>query len=87
MLNIVGNAVKFTDKGFIRISVYPQFSTFNSNALNLIIEVEDTGIGIPEEQHDHIFDTFTQTESQNTKHFEGSGLGLAISKRLLDIIK
>ncbi len=78
--NLVGNAVKFTDTGFvvIRASVGPSDGT---NA-TLVFEVEDSGIGIPVEAQDRIFEAFAQADSSVERRFGGSGLGLAISRRL-----
>jgi signal transduction histidine kinase/ActR/RegA family two-component response regulator len=82
LFNIVGNAIKFTNKGFIRIET-KVIPTKSKNTVELIIEIEDTGIGIPNNQLDLIFDAFTQQSGQSNRQFEGTGLGLAITKRLI----
>jgi len=84
LLNLVGNAIKFTEQGFIKIQVTVNFKTA-INKLNLKIEVYDSGIGISQEQQDKIFAAFTQQENQSVK-FGGTGLGLTISKRLAELM-
>ncbi|WP_439504743.1 ATP-binding protein [Sediminibacterium sp.] len=81
--NLIHNAIKFTKKGFVelRISVVDKF---DSN-IRLLIEVEDTGIGIAAEKQQMIFDQFTQADTSTSRNFGGTGLGLAISKRLLEL--
>lgn len=80
LLNLISNAIKFTPKGCIRVC----FKTlvFNSH-VNLIISVEDEGIGIPLDQQEAIFTAFTQQKGQINKEYGGTGLGLAIVKKLL----
>lgn len=78
--NLLSNAVKFTDKGGVTLSV--EKIGDSSNAIDLSFSVADTGIGIPEEKLEIIFDSFTQASSDTTRKFGGTGLGLAISKRL-----
>ncbi len=81
LLNIVGNAIKFTHKGTVKIIAHAEREPAE-NRIKLIIQVKDTGIGIPLEEQDLIFKPFEQgTEQQNE---EGSGLGLSISKRLVE---
>jgi PAS domain S-box-containing protein len=81
LLNLVGNAVKFTDQGGVQISVRYQ------QALQLIeFEISDTGLGIPLEQLVHIFDPFSQADTSTTRRFGGTGLGLPISKRLTELL-
>ncbi len=80
LLNIVGNAVKFTQFGSVRILVSSDVST--AGIATLRFEVVDTGIGIPEDQHDHVFEMFTQADGTMTRRFGGTGLGLALSRRL-----
>jgi len=81
LLNLVGNAIKFTQKGYIKISVHIQ-KIENSNKVNLIFDVEDTGKGIPKDQIPIIFEAFEQVKGQDIKQFGGTGLGLSISSKL-----
>lgn len=90
LINLVGNAIKFTDHGFVKLSIHqtPVVQTDDGQSmLDIQISVEDTGIGIPEGEHDCIFDAFTQQDGQSTKKFGGTGLGLAICKRLVEMLK
>jgi CheY-like chemotaxis protein len=80
MLNLVGNAVKFTDSGAVRIEV----SRLDSGAAK--ISVVDTGIGISAEQLQRLFRRFTQADSSTTRRYGGTGLGLAISKTLVELM-
>ncbi len=82
LFNIIGNAVKFTPKGYIHVSVYATQTTSN-DLINLIVSIEDTGIGIKEDQQEKIFTAFTQQSGQSNRYFEGTGLGLAIVSGLL----
>lgn len=82
LINLVGNAVKFTDVGHARIAV----SYDSSRTLPLEIRVEDTGIGISEEKTQAVFSMFTQADSSTTRKFGGTGLGLAITKSLVELM-
>ncbi len=84
MFNLVGNAIKFTHNGFVRIKLRRLF-TYNE-AIDLAILVEDSGIGIPKDQQQLIFDAFKQQAGQSTRKYGGTGLGLAISKRLVEMM-
>lgn len=75
LLNVIGNAIKFTDRGMIEIRV-----TFNNNLLEF--EVEDTGRGISPEQRENLFQPFAQADPSITRQFGGTGLGLALSRSL-----
>ncbi|OQY55847.1 MAG: hypothetical protein DRR08_20295 [Candidatus Parabeggiatoa sp. nov. 2] len=90
LLNMIGNAIKFTDKGYIKLSVkvqIPPNTPFEKGELfELILSVEDTGIGIPSEQQQMIFESFRQQDGQSTRKYGGTGLGLAISKRLVEMM-
>jgi Signal transduction histidine kinase len=93
ILNLVGNAVKFTEKGSIRLKVYaenPQIINYSNGKteefLDLIIEVRDTGIGISKEMHEEVFNPFVQGQGQNVKKYGGTGLGLAITQRLIQLM-
>lgn len=85
--NVVGNAIKFTERGHVRMSasINPQNST--ATEVELQIEVEDTGIGISEPEQTRIFEEFVQQSGQKTKRFGGTGLGLSITKRLVEMMK
>jgi two-component system, sensor histidine kinase and response regulator len=79
--NLVGNAIKFTDTGEIALRV--QTEAEDANDLILRFTVLDTGIGIPKEKHESIFDSFSQADTSTTRKYGGSGLGLTISSRLV----
>ncbi|WP_026472911.1 PAS domain S-box protein [Alkaliflexus imshenetskii] len=80
IFNLIGNAVKFTHNGFIRINL--TFKPKLKSSGTVIFEVVDTGIGIPENQQEIIFEAFRQQSGQSNRKYEGVGLGLAISRRL-----
>jgi PAS domain S-box-containing protein len=82
LFNLVGNAIKFTHKGYIKISLF--YNTLMNNNSQLIFEVEDSGIGIPQNQQKIIFEAFRQQSSQDTRKYGGTGLGLTITKRLVE---
>lgn len=79
LLNLVGNALKFTERGFVRVEVKPSEV---DNAIR--IEVQDSGIGIPEQSLPNLFDRFTQVDATNRREFGGTGLGLAICKQIVE---
>ena len=85
LMNLVGNAVKFTHAGEIRISANQTAPAPVAGAL-LRFEVTDTGIGIPADKLAMIFAPFTQADASNTRRYEGTGLGLAISKKLVELM-
>jgi PAS domain S-box-containing protein len=80
LVNLVGNAVKFTESGGIKIST--DFEQLDENHISLSISVQDTGIGISRDEQDVIFDSFKQQEGQSSRKYGGTGLGLAISRKL-----
>lgn len=82
LFNLIGNAVKFTEKGFIHVSAYATDSLIE-NSVDLHISIEDTGIGISEDQQENIFNAFTQQSGQSNRFYEGTGLGLSIVSGLL----
>jgi len=86
MFNLIGNAIKFTQNGFVNVSVHAIPVKGKQNKVDLVIEVEDTGIGIPEKYHDEIFDAFQQQDGRMTKKYGGTGLGLSISRKLADLM-
>ena len=84
ILNLVGNAVKFTDEG--RIDLVVQSVEKGDYEVTLEFSVTDTGIGIPEEKVEDIFNSFTQAESSTTRRFGGTGLGLAICRKIVGLM-
>jgi signal transduction histidine kinase/CheY-like chemotaxis protein/sensor domain CHASE-containing protein len=85
LFNLVGNAVKFTDHGTVRLSIQAvrPHASAPSSAVHLAFAVQDTGIGIPPEEHARIFEAFSQQSGQSTRKYGGTGLGLAITQRLV----
>ncbi|WP_022668951.1 ligand-binding sensor domain-containing protein [Desulfospira joergensenii] len=83
LINIVGNAVKFTDKGYVKLRA--DYHRFDHGPLSseFLISVEDTGMGIAPEQKDLIFERFSQQKGQNFNIYGGTGIGLSISKKLI----
>ncbi|MGV8119182.1 MAG: ATP-binding protein [Candidatus Xenobiia bacterium LiM19] len=86
LLNLVGNAVKFTDKGSISVLVDLEGKVREGETVDLSIEIADSGIGIPEEEQQIIFEAFRQREGQSTRKYGGTGLGLTITKRLIELM-
>ena len=80
LINLIGNAIKFTQKGKIELSV-----SFNQEKM-LLFSISDTGIGISEEDKKIIFEEFRQIDGTTTRKYSGTGLGLAISKKILDLL-
>lgn len=91
LFNLVGNAIKFTHEGGVRVRATAtpvadgrvRDGAGKSPASELVVTVQDTGIGIPEDQQQQIFDAFEQQEGQSSRRYGGTGLGLAISRKLV----
>jgi two-component system, sensor histidine kinase and response regulator len=86
LTNIINNAVKFTEQGQIVLTVSTGNMQCMNDEVNIVIQLADTGIGIPQHKLTTIFDSFTQADASTTRKFGGSGLGLSISKQLVDIM-
>ena len=86
LVNLVGNAVKFTERGFVRLTVRPEQPADRSSRITLLVEVEDTGVGIPQDRLDVIFKPFGQADARRPQEKQGTGLGLAIVKRLTEMM-
>jgi two-component system sensor histidine kinase/response regulator len=84
VLNLLGNAVKFTHEGSITVHLTAQVDA--NDRATLTIEVTDTGIGIPADRLDRLFKSFSQVDSSTTRHYGGTGLGLSIVKRLAELM-
>ena len=85
LINLMGNAIKFTHNGNVEVSVKPVFRA--ESATRLRFEVTDTGIGISEEAQARIFDSFTQADVSTTRKYGGTGLGTTISKQLVELME
>jgi PAS domain S-box-containing protein len=85
LVNLVGNAIKFTDQGTITVDVETAPQTDDDICLH--VAVSDTGVGIPEAKQRVIFDPFTQADSSTTRKYGGTGLGLAIAKQLVELMR
>jgi PAS domain S-box-containing protein len=93
LINLLGNAIKFTEKGYVKLIVLPenpQMTHYRTGRteeyIDLVIEVEDSGIGIPIKHQQRMFEAFEQLDRQNTKKYGGSGLGLAITHKLVEMM-
>jgi two-component system, sensor histidine kinase and response regulator len=84
LLNMIGNAIKFTEKGEVFVSV--SVASRHEQQLQLLFLVRDTGIGIPPDKQDKIFQFFEQADSSTTRRYGGTGLGLAISRRIVRLM-
>ncbi|MBN1413357.1 MAG: response regulator [Spirochaetales bacterium] len=85
LLNLVGNGIKFTETGYVKVSAHKVFKE-NESKIDMILSIEDTGIGIPDDQREIIFQSFKQVHSLNTRKYGGTGLGLTITKQLIEIM-
>lgn len=87
LINLIGNAIKFTEKGGVTVEARAeQFEADRLGHCTVLIRVEDTGIGIPEDQKAHIFGAFDQVKGQSQQAFGGTGLGLAITSKLVEMM-
>lgn len=91
LINLLGNAVKFTEKGEVDLKVEvlddpDDVSPRNNESILLRFSVKDTGIGIPENKMDRLFRSFSQVDGSTTRKYGGTGLGLAISKQIVEMM-
>jgi len=84
LTNLMGNAIKFTEHGEIVIRV--ELLEQNEHQFNLCVSVQDTGIGIPEDKLDLLFNSFSQIDTSTTRKYGGTGLGLSIAKQLCELM-
>jgi CheY-like chemotaxis protein len=86
LINLINNAIKFTQKGEVYLKVYVLSSNADNPNIVLGFQVKDTGIGIPENKIAFLFDSFTQVDASTTRRYGGTGLGLAITERLVKLM-
>ncbi|HVY75799.1 MAG TPA: response regulator [Puia sp.] len=89
IVNLLGNAIKFTRDGEIYVSIRRESEPYwrdGKKYINFLIQVKDTGIGIPKDKLEKIFESFTQADNSTTRKYGGTGLGLAISKSLAELM-
>ena len=84
LTNLVGNAIKFTERGEVEVSVHKL--GLEAGMLTLEFVVRDSGIGIPEDKHELVFGAFSQADASTTRRYGGTGLGLAISRRIVELM-
>ena len=84
LVNLLGNAIKFTDAGEVQLKISRQQATASVDQIRLLFEVIDTGVGIDTEHRDAIFESFTQSDGSITRRYGGTGLGLTISRQLVE---
>ncbi len=84
LLNLLGNAIKFTESGEVEVGVQPL--AIDGNSVVLRFHVRDTGIGIPKERQAAVFESFTQADGSMTRRFGGTGLGLTISRQFVTMM-
>ena len=87
LVNLAGNAIKFTEKGEVVIEVKPVTDHEPGRERQLVFSVRDTGIGIPPDKTESIFEQFTQVDASTTRQYGGTGLGLNISRRIVDAMQ
>jgi PAS domain S-box-containing protein len=85
LVNLLSNAVKFTDEG--EVAVYVSSKNLEDNRYEIHFAIKDSGIGIPKDRVDRLFQPFSQVDASTTRRYGGTGLGLAISKKLVDLMK
>jgi signal transduction histidine kinase/CheY-like chemotaxis protein/ligand-binding sensor domain-containing protein len=86
LTNIVGNAIKFTETGEVVVCVSISPISGEGRYLKMDCKVTDTGIGIPKDKQNHLFDSFSQVDASTTRKYGGTGLGLTITKRLCELM-
>ena len=84
LTNVIGNAIKFTEEGEVKIS--SKLISSNDGVSRILFSVKDSGIGIPADKIDTIFESFKQADNDTTRKYGGTGLGLSICKQLVELM-
>jgi len=85
LINLINNAIKFTNEGYVELVVGAKH--LDDNHVELLLSVRDTGIGIKEEEIPHVFESFRQVDMKRNRKIEGTGLGLAITMKLVEFMQ
>ncbi|MCK4738726.1 MAG: response regulator [Deltaproteobacteria bacterium] len=85
-LNLIGNALKFTSKGGVTVDVSLGEKVEEGKKAKILFTITDTGVGIPEEKYEYIFDRFTQADTSTSRKYGGTGLGLAITRSIIELL-
>jgi signal transduction histidine kinase len=86
LINLIGNAIKFTDKGFTKLIITVKTDIDSNDFYDLHFAVTDSGIGIQKKHQEKIFESFTQADANTTRQYGGSGLGITISDKILQLM-
>ncbi len=86
LINLISNAIKFTPEGYVNLNIFCS-NTESIDKINLILEVEDSGIGMDKNEQTRVFEAFAQHSNQSNKQYGGTGLGLAITKQLIELMQ
>ncbi len=86
LVNLIGNAIKFTDEGWVKVSIFPVDQTIQTDKSLIRFEIQDSGIGLTYDEIEIIFDDFTQANTTNNNDVAGTGLGTTISKELVHLL-
>lgn len=86
LINLIGNAIKFTSKGYVKVFIRVSKNSDSEKNATVTVEVHDSGIGIPESKQKDIFEPFTQQDGQTTRKYGGTGLGLTITRKLVELM-
>ena len=84
IINIVNNAIKYTDSGYVRVKL--EVNSIEGDDIELLVSVKDTGQGIKSEDMTRIFNSFSRIDTKKNRYKEGTGLGLSIAKELLELM-
>lgn len=84
MVNLIGNAIKYTPEGFVKVEAH--YTLIDDTHILFHCDISDSGVGIPKEKHESIFEKFSQADVSTTRKFGGTGLGLAITKQLVELM-
>ena len=86
LFNLVGNSIKYTEEGRVSLEATASSSPDKEHRLQVLFQVQDTGVGIPEDKLENLFEPFVQVDGSLTRRYQGAGLGLSIVRRLVELM-